>query len=236
MCTLTYIPVSGGYIFTHNRDERQDRPSTREIIREKNGDQTLYFPRDLEASGTWIAHSDRGISACILNGGSIPHQRKAAYRKSRGLVVLESFGYQNPLHFKDQYNFQDIEPFTLILHHPEGLFKLIHNENSTSLETLDDRKTHIWSSTTLYTREVREKRKKWFDSWLKKDPELSPENITRFHMSAGDGDQENDLIMSRWGILKTVSLTQVASSEGGVQMTYKDFVHNSEDRVHLPLK
>ncbi|MGB0178131.1 MAG: hypothetical protein ACPF9D_13265, partial [Owenweeksia sp.] len=179
-------------------------------------------------------YSDQNVSACILNGGSIPHTRNPSYRKSRGLVVLESFEFSDPRHFHNEYDFDGIEPFTLIIHHPKGLFKLVHNENETFLDELNGAEMHIWSSTTLYTEEVRNKREMWFAKWLESKPVLEPESITRFHLSAGDGDHENDLIMSRWGILKTVSLTQIAHGLKATDMVYKDFVHNSEDKVHLP--
>ena len=147
---------------------------------------------------------------------------------------MESFDFENPERFYKEYDFDDIEPFTLIIWHPTGLFKLIHNEQNTLLHELDMHQTHIWSSTTLYTKEVRTKREKWFENWLSHKPRLSPENMTRFHLSAGDGDQENDLVMSRWGILKTVSLTQISHISNSTHILYHDFVHATEDKMHLP--
>ncbi|HBF20331.1 MAG TPA: hypothetical protein DDW81_09535, partial [Cryomorphaceae bacterium] len=155
------------------------------------------------------------------------------YRKSRGLVVLDSFNFRDPIDFQQEYDFRNIEPFTLIIKHKSGLFKVIHNEEETLLEKQDPHQPHIWSSTTLYTEEVRHKREVWFANWLKKKPELSPENITRFHLSAGDGDHENDLVMSRWGILKTVSLTQISGFTENTEMTYLNFVSDSRDQVQI---
>lgn len=235
MCTLTYIPSKEGYIFTHNRDERNNRPTSKTFTKKELEDRTLYYPEDLEAHGSWIAFADDDTSACLLNGGSKKYVRKVPYRKSRGLVVLESFDFAHPKDFYSQYNFEDIEPFTLLIKHREGLFQITHDEDTTHLQEHDPSKTNIWSSTTLYTPEVRKKREQWFANWLAKSPELSPINIQTFHNSAGDGDSENDLIMSRWGILQTLSITQIASSQQTAELTYHDFMQNSIDQLQLKL-
>ncbi len=236
MCTLTYLPLRNGYIFTHNRDERKDRPSSQDFRKKELEDQTIYYPEDLEAHGTWFAFSNRGTAACILNGGSKPHQRKARYRKSRGLVVIESFDFPTPDTFYQQYNFEGIEPFTLLIYSGSQLVQIIHNEDDTHLKMLDTASQYIWSSTTLYTKEVRDKRKKWFINWLSRKPLINPENTRNFHTSTGDGDTENDLIMSRWGILKTVSLTQVAVKENQAALYYNDMVNHSLAEESLRLE
>ena len=233
MCTLTYIPFKQGYIFTHNRDERQDRPSSNKLLSKPSKSGLLYYPKDLEANGSWIAHAENNTSACLLNGGSIDYQRKASYRKSRGLVVLESFDYDTPESFYHNYDFNNIEPFTLVIRTAEKLFCIIHNEHNTELIKPEVDRINIWSSTKLYTPEVRRKREIWFQNWLDKKPELSPEKIRNFHMSAGEGDSENDLIMSRWGILKTVSLTQITSTNSYHLLHYNDFISQNEDVLHL---
>ncbi len=236
MCTLTYLPSPAGYTFTHNRDERMDRPTSREFrVREVKG-QTLYFPEDLEAHGTWIAFSNNGISACLMNGGSLEYTRKLPYRHSRGLVVLHFFEYDSVQQFHEEYNLENIEPFTLVIRDKKGLWRITHNENETTLDEEDADSPNIWASTTLYTRKVRDKRKEWFTSWLRSTTAITPENIREFHRTAGDGDSENDLVMSRWGTLKTLSITQIAVTSKRAELVYEDFVQKSRDykEVLLP--
>lgn len=233
MCTLTYIPSPSGYTFTHNRDERQDRPTTQEIQQKKLDNQILYYPKDLEANGTWIAQSNKGISACLLNGGSETYTRKSTYRKSRGLVVLESFEFESPTLFYNQYDFQDIEPFTLLIRNIEGLYCVIHDEQKTSINHLNINETHIWSSTTLYPKEVRDKREVWFANWLAGNPKFSPKNIRNFHLTAGEGSKENDLVMSRWGIVKTLSLTQISVDHKNIKVRYNDLIADHLDKVQI---
>ncbi len=213
-----------------------DRPTSKEFQRKSLGTQVLYYPEDLEAHGSWIAFSDKGIAACLLNGGAKSYIRKVPYRKSRGLVVLESFDYKTVDEFYSSYNFKDIEPFTLLIKSRDEFCKITHDEDETRLAQLNPDTTHIWSSTTLYTKEVREKRRKWFEAWLSKNPELNPDNIRAFHYSAGDGDSENDLVMSRWGILKTLSITQISVRENEADLVYQDFVQSSEEKISVGIR
>lgn len=236
MCTLTYIPTEDGYIFTHNRDERNNRPTAKKLQTKDLGKRTLYYPEDLEAHGSWIAFADDNTAACLLNGGSKTYVRKTPYRKSRGLVVLESFDFENPTEFYENYEFQGIEPFTLLIRHSSGLFQITHDLEGTTITDHNPDQTNIWSSTTLYTKKVRQKREKWFANWLAQSPDLNPANIQAFHNSAGDGDSENDLIMSRWGILQTLSITQIAVSANSALLTYRDFIQQSADQQEVLIK
>ena len=233
MCTLTYIPTEDGYIFTHNRDERSSRPTSKNFKSKNLGNRTLYYPEDLEAHGSWIAFADDNTSACLLNGGRRKYVRKIPYRKSRGLVVLESFDFDTPKRFYENYDFEGIEPFTLLIRHSSGLFQITHDVDATTIDEHNPKETNILSSTTLYTKEVREKRKKWFTDWMAQSPQLSPANIQAFHNSAGDGDRENDLVMSRWGILQTLSITQIAVSGKSALLTYRDFIQQSADQKEV---
>ena len=235
MCTLTYLPSAKGYTFTHNRDERNDRATSEDFQVISLNQQKIYFPQDLEARGSWIAYSSAGRAVCLLNGGSKAHTRKSQYRHSRGLVVLDNFKFSDQHSFYADYNLDDIEPFTLIVKDHDGLWKIVHNETDTAIEKLDEAQTGIWSSTTLYTREVREKRRNWFNNWLEQKPELNPESIRRFHQSAGEGDSENDLVMSRWGILQTLSITQIHVQPPSVSLLYSDLIRQSSDEVKIRL-
>lgn len=233
MCTLSYIPADPGYIFTHNRDERTTRLSSKNIIQKKLAEKTVYFPQDLEAQGTWMAHSPKFRSACILNGGENNYDRKPNYRKSRGIMVLESFETNSIQEFYKNYNFENIEPFTLILKGEDAFCAIVHDEDSTKIRHFNPDEKHIWSSTTLYSKEVRQKREHWFNNWIATNPKLIPNSITNFHRSAGEGNEQNDLIMSRWGILKTVSITQIVETIETEQINYWDFVGEAQDSINF---
>jgi len=114
MCTVTYYPFKNNFILTSNRDEHYKRKPALApdsyIINSKE----LLFPKDQEAGGTWIAVSQTNVST-ILNGAFERHKHEPPYRRSRGLVLLDSFKYNNLEKFSKTYDFQGIEPLHLFL-------------------------------------------------------------------------------------------------------------------------
>lgn len=225
MCTLTYLPTSTGFILTHNRDELSSRPTSNSIVDEHG----IHFPKDLKAGGTWFAaHKTKGV-ACILNGGSKTYTRKNEYRQSRGLIPLHYFNFQDVDAFLKGYDFSDIEPFTLICARHDSLSVLVHNEFDTYLEKVNKHTPQIWASTTLYTQVARTKREKWFANWLEKHPDPQESDILNFHQKAGDGDPENDMIMSRWGMLSTSSITQISFQKSGFQFYFHNLISGKKD-------
>ncbi|MDZ7846670.1 MAG: NRDE family protein [Owenweeksia sp.] len=235
MCTLSYFPTEHGFTLTHNRDERMNRPTSKNFQKQLIAGTEVYYPEDLEAHGSWIAFSKSGKAVCLMNGGEKDYNRQPPYRHSRGIVVLDIFKYPDMPGFYNDYNFTNLEPFTVLIREHHKLWKLSHDVDETTLKELDIGQMSIWSSTTLYSQEVRDKREAWFKRWLATNPTLSAQSIRRFHKSAGDGDQENDLIMSRWGILKTLSITQIAVHANKAQLTYEDFVQESMDQIEVTL-
>lgn len=232
MCTATYLPAApNGFMLTHSRDEKVIRPVARPPLTIRINEQDVTFPQDPQGQGTWIAAS-RQTTACLLNGGFVPHERKASYgngrpKHSRGLVVLHLFEYPTIQQFIDQYDFCNIEPFTLILAQPDRLVELRWNGHRLFIHDKDPQRPHIWSSVTLYTPDVIEKRERWFSRWLLQQPFPRVDDIRRFHKSAGDGDPENDLRMNRQGETITLSLTSIVHDGEQSAMIYEDLVQNT---------
>ena len=74
MCTVSYLPLSQtDYILTSNRDETVERPVCFPINQYLIGERTVYFPKDQQAGGTWIATTGDSVTLCLLNGGFEPH-------------------------------------------------------------------------------------------------------------------------------------------------------------------
>ncbi|ADR23282.1 hypothetical protein MATR_28690 [Marivirga tractuosa] len=236
MCTLTYLPLSEEqYILTTNRDESPDRglagfPSYHHV-EGKN----IVFPQDPKAGGTWVATSDNGISVCLLNGADQPHEFNPPYRMSRGLVVMEAIECIKPDEFFKNYDFTDIEPFTMVVlfHDPElRILEFKWDGKNTFLVEKDSEKPHIWASTQLYTKEAVQNRNEWFEKWLKDNREYTVEAIRDFHRNAGSGDLMNDLVMDR-GEVKTVSITSICSLKGVVNMTHHNLLENHKQEISL---
>lgn len=223
MCTITFTPISNhGFILTSNRDEAPGRETLPPEIYNEDGVKLLY-PKDAVAGGTWIGVSDRKRVASLMNGGFVAHEPKQSYRKSRG-VVLKDILRSNDLKSEiEQYNFQDIEPFTVILvdwNDGVGLFKLVWDGEKYHFSE-EPLAPQIWSSSPLYPEVLKIKREKWFSEFLFKTIRPSEDELLNFHKTSGDGDCNSSLVMNR-EYVKTKSITQIVKNNDAISMRYED--------------
>lgn len=223
MCTITFIPKQDqDFILTSNRDEAPGRETFPPKIYGEEGIKLLY-PKDAQAGGTWIGASDRKRLVTLMNGGFEAHERKAHYRKSRGLVVKDFLRSENLGDAVESYDFSDIEPFTAIMvaWHPKlQLFQLVWDgtDYHFSEENVIPR---IWSSSPLYPEKLRKKRDQWFSEFLKNANSPSATAVLDFHRHGGEGNLHADLVMDR-GLVKTKSITQIEKKGDRIGMFYED--------------
>jgi hypothetical protein len=236
LCTVTFLPTTSGFILTSNRDESPVRaaitlpPQTYQLI-----NAPAYFPKDPQG-GTWIAVSGEGRMHCLLNGAFEKHSHQPPYRKSRGIVVLDSLEYDVAEEFASGYDFTDIEPFTLVMANTAGIIQLHEfrwDGNQTHLKIIDAGIPHIWSSATLYDPAARKKREDVFQNWLTQQSAPDPELVLELHLTGGYGDPKNDFRMNRNGMVQTVSVTQVLDNGGKSQMRYRDLLHGTAHQLEL---
>ncbi len=211
MCTLTIYPKpqNQGFTLTFNRDEMPNRSS---IIIKKDEKKGLVYPQDALHGGTWLAFQPlKNRFTCLLNGAFDSHKRQLPYRKSRGLVVLESFDYEYPHFFCTKYDFEGIEPFTMILGENNYLLELRWDGTERHIKILDNKSPHIWSSCTLYNKEIRLLREKWFSDFLKTPTSdlITAKSLWRFHNITNIDMPENALLMKRPSGVQTVSISQL---------------------------
>lgn len=224
MCTVTLIPTATfekGFVLTSNRDEAAGREAIPPHFYTENSVKMLY-PKDTEAGGTWIGISERKRLICLLNGEFENHIKNKSYRLSRGVVVKDLLASENIDEAILNYNMDQIEPFTIILVDWEEKLRfveLVWDGKKKHIKELE-LKSYIWSSSPLYTKEMKKQRARWFLDFQKKN-KLFPENLLEFHKSAGVGDKNIDLVMDR-GFVKTKSITQIVNSSEGTRMTYED--------------
>lgn len=236
MCTVTYIPLErDNYILTSNRDEAPAR-SPQNITRLRAAGQELAFPRDEAAGGTWIAISSANRLACILNGAFEKHERRPPYRRSRGLMALDFFEYPAAEDFLNDYRFEGMEPFTLIVLEQGRLLEFRWDEQQGHRQWLDAGQPRIWSSAPLYPPEVRRKREQWFAGWREGRDRFSREEILDFHFNAGDGDPWNDVVMNRGDIVRTVSVTSIVKDAAALDMQYHDLLNRQMKQTKIGLQ
>lgn len=226
MCTITYLPTAtDAFILTSNRDESGLRPTRAPAI-EDRGSLKLVYPKDLLAGGTWVCISNRNRAACLMNGAFEKHERKPPYRKSRGLVLLDLFDYESVSDFLSGYDFEGIEPFTIIVYDRLAMTEFRWDGTRKHTRAVDTGKPHIWSSASLYSIAVREKRERWFRKWLAERKNFDRDEILRFHRFGGEGDRENDFVMNRQGVVQTVSITSIVKNAEGAIMRYHDLMES----------
>lgn len=238
MCTVTYIPADNGCYLSSNRDESHIRSQASAPEKHMHNRDTLLFPADPDAGGTWIILKSNGDAAVLLNGAFQPHVTQPSYRKSRGLILMDLFFETQPSLSFEQIDLEGIAPFTLILFTGRQLEECRWDGFMKHKITLDSRLPQIWSSVTLYTPDVIAARTSWFKDWLSSKPEFSTASVMHFHRFAGNGDQNNDLVMNRDGKMTTVSITSIFMQPGTASMTYQNLKTpgTSVSTVDLPLK
>lgn len=234
MCVLTYFPLENGFILTSNRDEATARELAIPPKKYKVFNEQVFFPKDPRGGGTWIATHVR-FTLCLLNGAEQKHEPTPPYRQSRGLVIPEFFEFDSVQNFLKNYQFEGLEPFTLVV---------IDNENRQSISQIrwngvemkhtefDRNEARIWSSSTLYSDDVVAFREICFSNLIE-TKEVNNEMLLDFHENGGGDDVRNRLLMNRDNVLKTLSLTQIIQSEENYTIQYQDLISDKNYQFRI---
>lgn len=233
MCTVSFIYRGNkDFMLISNRDEAVNRKTIPPKAYENNG-VSLVYPKDEVAGGTWIGVSSKNRMLCLLNGAFVKHDRKSSYKKSRGIIVKELLEVNDVFTEIEQYDFNDIEPFTLLIvdwNLDLRLIELIWDGTNIQITDLP-LKPKIWSSSTLYNSEMKTFRKQWFQEYLSQNGSSS-EELLYFHEHYGVGDPMLDLKIDR-GLLKTVSITMFEKSQEDMKFVYKDLLKQKTETLRF---
>lgn len=237
MCTLSFYPKphNDGFILTFSRDETPSR-STVDIV--KDVERGLMYPKDALHGGTWFAVSRiNGRFTCLLNGAFELHERQLPYRKSRGLMVLESFDYETIEDFWRSYDLTNIEPFTMISGENNRFWELRWDGLKRHSRQINNQKPEIWSSCTLYNQAVRGTREGWFSDFLNdKKGGVAAAQLWRFHQTPDLEAPENGILMRRPSGVETVSMTQLnyLFSSQVINFRYDEFGQHDVSHHQIP--
>lgn len=221
MCTVTIIPLANNdFVLTTNRDEAPDRVSLVPDFYAIN-DTKLLFPKD-KKGGTWIGVSEKNRVVCVLNGAYVNHERQASYRKSRGIVANDFMISDDIVDTIDSYNFQDIEPFTIVIadwNSSLKFYELVWDGKHKHVVELP-LESRIWSSSTLYNEVMQRERQQWFENF-EALYDLNANALLEFHKKTDVENMDYGVIMNR-GYVKTTSITQVEKQGNSVGMRYEN--------------
>ena len=232
MCTVTiFYKGNNDFVLTSNRDEAPNRKSIPPKIYKENSTKMLY-PKDELAGGTWIGLSEKNRLICLLNGGFVKHSRKDSYQFSRGVIVKNLLASEDVVASIENYNFNNVEPFTIVIadwNTDLRFFELVWDGKESHFNELP-LQTKIWSSSTLYSDEMKAERHQWFDDFKTKN-ELNSKTVLDFHSTVTE-NKDFGIVMDR-GFVKTTSITQVEKENDALSMNYFDLQQNKHSLVNF---
>lgn len=236
MCTVTITPLKAenSFVLTSNRDEAPGRETLPPKVYFEEG-LKMAFPKDVLAGGTWLGISEQKRVICLLNGEFKKHVRNLPYGKSRGVVVKELLAVTDFTEAVEAYKLSEVEPFTIIAADwRKQLFfaEFVWDGSRKHYKELP-LKPQIWSSSPLYSEEMKQLREEWFNK-LQQELELTPETFLKFHFSAGKGDKNAGVIMDR-GFVKTKSISQIVIFDGKADFYYNDLETGKESEIHFSI-
>lgn len=236
MCTLTFVPRSDGFIVTSNRDESIRRGRALSPRVHLIAGQHVLMPQDPDKAGTWIAVSESGRVAVLLNGAFTRHKHEPPYRRSRGLVLLDAFAFDDLNRFVSAYDFAGIEPFTLITMTAEGITDVRWDGDATHLSTSSGRAPAVWCSAQMYSSRIQAATAERFSAFLARKPEASVLELIDFNR-----EESYDLKMRRAGesplpFLKTVSISSMQVAGRSATFRYIDLPSSETSIAQLDLR
>ena len=237
MCTLTYLPLeNNNFILTSSRDESPMRKTKLPKSYVENGVE-LTYPKDELAGGTWIGASEKNRLVCLLNGGFKNHVRNTYYKLSRGIIVKNILSSENVIEYINDFNFDEIEPFTLVLLDYSNelyAYELVW-AGEQKYFTILNKEPKIWSSSSLYTEEMKQCRKNWFSDWLLKNNDFSQEEILKFHKNETLGDADVSIKMKR-SYVETVSITSIKKENSKIDILYTNVLEGETNTLQMKLE
>lgn len=227
MCTVSIAPLCNGYAFTFNRDEQPGRYSPQFINRQVLPDKELFYAKDSKAGGSWFVADSIGNVAMLFNGAFTKHARQEVYSKSRGILLLEIAAANNMLACYQDECLQGVAPFSILLFENNKLYRLSWDGAIKHAHSLSGTAYHIFSSATLYTKEVQQQREKWFAAWMDAQP-VTSERVYQFHREYKEADTINGLVIQRPGGCDTLSISQLVLTKEAGSMRHTDLVKGKE--------
>jgi len=235
MCTVSFIPVKNGFYFTTNRDEKESRKPAIKPARHIFNNHELFYPKDSDACGTWVAMKNNTDAAILLNGAFKNHSPDYPYRQSRGIILLELFSTDNPsVTFKKIY-LDKIEPFTLILFENDRLYEIRWDGSKKHFKELD-LKPQTWCSVTLYNEASIKIKEDLFNVFIKSNPAPSLNDILQFHKKADFAKFQIEQSGNNNILYSTVSITNIHINNQRAQMYYSDLKNNVSSEIQIELK
>ncbi len=231
MCTLSFLPATGGYIVAMNRDELLTRGAAEPPAVHDYGVVRAIFPTDVEG-GTWIAATDQGDTWALLNrnGG-----RRSPRNVSRGQLILGAIAVFDPASinaFMSEVGLFNFLPFRLV-----GISlarREVHEWTWDGLELKDlshGWRANHWFSSGISDLKATQSRGSLVEAAWTEPGAGSPEWLRRTHRSHLPAPGAFSICVHR-DDAATVSYTEIEVAASEVQMRYQPGSPCAESAVH----
>ena len=223
MCIVSFFPTVEGFIFSSNRDEKQQRPTLEPKFYDHPS--PLIYPKDMDHGGTWFAvDSIKRQLFCVLNATGV--QPTTTEKISRGKLPINLLLGDDTI--LSSSSLKHIAPFQLVNVSFSETLKLIHfhwDGNVLKNTLLDETTPHIWSSNTLYKEEKRQHLKTQFK--LHSNEFNQWNDLINFHKTVAQPLHNNVFIKKDKG-LQTVSITSLKLQDETIELYYNNLLDDAQ--------
>ena len=194
MCFVGFIPVEGGFLLGSNRDEHIGRTPALPPGEFPLLGGSMLMPVDGRAGGTWVALRSDGAAMVLLNGAFMNHERKPAYKQSRGVIIPQLMRAPDPLAAIHTLDLTDMEPFTLVAYQEKLM--MWRWDGAILHEQMPDPSTGLCiSSATLYNHPQQLLRAGWFADYVEREKGLHACALLEGVSSGGFGAEDTDFVL-----------------------------------------
>lgn len=166
-----------------------------------------------------MAHTRDGEIGVLLNGAFENHERGSNYLRSRGLVLLDLMAAPDTRKEMENIDLIGIEPFTFVFLAIWPI-ELRWNGERRFLKEYPGQGNLIWSSSTLYDRTMRLRRRHRFEQYLCGVTQPEPERLWALHAEERIGDGHEGYVIRRSDGVETVARMQWVRQDGRIDHRY----------------
>ena len=218
MCTLSFMPDTGGFHLLMNRDEQRTRSVGLPPALHSCGDHQALYPSE-PTGGTWIGVNEKGLTIALINWYSKP-QLQGAPAFSRGEIIPKLLAENSPGNAERLLRslpLTRLNPFRLILVLAKDQSLHEFRSDSTSLEklTFPWERNH-WFSSGYDEPEAMRIREMTSAKATGSDPLAMLRNLHRSHAP----EKGPFSICMHREDAHTVSFTEISIRKNAVSMSY----------------
>ena len=118
MCTVSIVPLEGGFRLACNRDEQLNRPRAMPPQVRSIDPVRAVWPLDPLTDGTWIGVNEVGLTGCLLNRHAAGQPSSSRRVISRGAIIpslLHAQNLRSAVSMALSLRAASFQPFTLLL-------------------------------------------------------------------------------------------------------------------------